>query len=152
MYFDWDDPWQPLRRLRRQVNRAFDDVVVGGRLLPGFVRRRVSFPHVNVVETSGELTVECELPGVKVEDLEVTLRGRQLNISGGRPEEEVPKANYHRRERGGGKFSRTIELAVDVDQEAMKATLKDGVLTVKLPKSPEAKPRQIPVKSKEQGE
>ena len=87
-----------------------------------------------------------EIPGVTQEDLEILVVGNELTIKGRRGTAEEEDASYHRRERGTGEFSRTVTLPVDIKAEAVDATLKDGVLTLSLPKADEARPRKITVK------
>ena len=149
MSMNCDEPWESLRKLREQMNRTFDDYVLTGRAMPEFIRRHISFPRINLLETATEITVECDLPGVKRDSVEVSLRGRELTIHGERPEEEISGHTYLRHERGAGKLSRVVQLPVDVKAEDLQAHLKDGVLVIKLPKPPQSKPRQIKVVSPE---
>ena len=147
MFTDWENPWESLRKFHHQMNRMFDERVFGGRFMPAFVRRRAPFPRVNLAETVDALTVTCELPGVTTDSLDVSLRGRELTIAGERLSPECPDRKYHRRERGFGPFSRTIELPGELNPDALTASLKHGVLTVRLAKPPETKAKQIEVKT-----
>jgi len=104
-----------------------------------------AFPAVNVWETEHELHAEAELPGVEPGNVEVSVEGNELSIKGQRTIREAEGATYHRRERGAGTFSRVLRLPVEVNAEAVKATLKDGVLSIVLPKAEAARPRKIPV-------
>ena len=129
--------------LRRQVDSLF-----GGFLDEPFFARRVSvFPALNVWEDGERLFAEAEIPGLKMDDIEVSVVGKQLTIKGVRPTETGDKATYHRRERGNGEFSRTVTLPVEIDAAKVEATLKGGVLTITLPKAETAKPRKITVRS-----
>lgn len=105
------------------------------------------FPLVNVTQTDGHFYVRAELPGVKPSDLDVSTLGNKLTISGKR---ELPHENervsYHRREREGGTFSRSIQLPGEIDRDKVDAHYEHGVLTVTLPRSEASKPRQITVK------
>jgi HSP20 family protein len=103
-------------------------------------------PALDVHEDKEEFTVRVELPGMKREDIEVSLQNGALVISGERKEEKVIKeAQVHRQERYFGKFSRALTLPTAVAGDKVKAAYKDGVLTVTLPKAEEAKPKQIAV-------
>ena len=131
-----------LGRLRREVDRLFSDFGMGRE--PFFSR---VYPAVNVAEDEDKYYVRTELPGVKPEDLDVTCVEGNLVIRGEReiaPEEA--RANYHRREREGGTFRRIVSLPGRVETTKVAAGLKNGVLTVTLPKGKEAKPRKIAVK------
>ena len=109
-----------------------------------FVNSR-TFPAMNVWESGEELYAEAELPGVKGENLEISVIGNELTLKGDRPEVQTEGQMYHRRERGEGSFTRVVRLPVEVDAERVEASLKDGVLLIKLPKAETAKPRKIQV-------
>jgi HSP20 family protein len=106
------------------------------------------FPLTNVTEGRDNYYVRAELPGVKAEDLDITITGDSLAIEG---ERKIPVENegakYHRREREAGQFSRMITLPGQVDNEKVEAKCADGILTVVLPKAESAKPRQISIKT-----
>lgn len=143
--WDWRDPFDELERMRRHMDRLFEGL--SGRLL-GEPAAGV-FPLVNVTESSGNYYVRAELPGVKPGDMDISVTGTSLSISGERkmpPEDE--KANYHRREREAGKFSRMINLPGQIDTSKVEAHFTDGVLTVELPKLEAVKPKQITIKTK----
>ena len=142
--WDWRDPFEELDRMRRQMDRLFEGL--SGRLLgePG----AGVFPLVNVTEGNDNYYVRAELPGVKGDDLDISVTGSSLSIAGERkipPEDE--NAKYHRRERDSGKFSRVVNLPAQVDTSKVEASCMDGVLTVLLPKSEAAKPKQISIKT-----
>ena len=104
------------------------------------------FPAVNLSEDRDGYFVRAELPGVKAEELEVEVVGRNLTIAGQRTIAiEGDKVCYHRREREGGKFSRVLGLPADIDAEKVTARLVNGILTVQVPKAATARPRQISV-------
>ena len=104
------------------------------------------FPAVNLSEDKDGYFVRAELPGVRAEDLDVQVMGRNLTISGQRTiAVEGEKACYHRREREGGRFSRVLGLPGDIDAEKVSARLVNGILTVQVPKAATSKPRQISV-------
>lgn len=105
------------------------------------------YPSLNVWEEGDVVYAEAEVPGVKAEDLDLSVVGRELTVKGNRAAPAPSDAAYHRRERGFGEFSRTVKLPVDVDGEKVEASLVDGVLKIALPKAASAKPRKINVKS-----
>ena len=103
-------------------------------------------PALDVHEDKDKFTVNLELPGLKREDINVHLEDGTLIISGERKSETVGEdTEIHRQERYYGKFSRALTLPVTVSIDQVKASFKDGILTVTLPKAEEAKPKQIDV-------
>jgi HSP20 family protein len=105
------------------------------------------FPLMNVTEDNDSYYVRAELPGMKADELDISVTGDTLSISGERklPVEDE-KAQYHRREREAGRFSRIVTLPAQVNTENVEASCIDGVFTVVMPKAEEAKPKQITVK------
>ncbi len=103
------------------------------------------FPALNVWQDGDNLLAEAELPGVKSEDLEISVVGSELTIHGRRPESNDEGTSFHRRERGAGEFTRVVRLPVEVDPDKVQASLQDGVLRLTLPKAEAAKPRKIQV-------
>lgn len=138
----------PFGELQREVNQLFDSLVI--RPL-GFGRRLLSsvFPPVNIHEKADALVVEIELPGVDEQSLELSVTQDSLTLKGERPpllrDEET---TMHIRERGYGSFSRAIMLPVAVDGDRAEATYSAGILMVRLPKAPEAMPRQVTIQSR----
>jgi HSP20 family protein len=115
----------------------------GSQLLEGW------FPAVDVYEDKDSLQVKAELPGLKKEDIEISLQDGYLTVSGERKEEKKQEgADVYRSERWVGRFQRSISLPCSVEAEKIKATYNEGVLTVTLPKAEEAKPKQIPISVK----
>jgi HSP20 family protein len=103
---------------------------------------------VNVTESSDNYYVRAELPGVKSSDIDISVTGSSLSISGERKIfSEDEKANYHRREREAGRFSRMVNLPGQIDTSKVEARCADGVLSVVLPKSEAAKPKQITIRT-----
>jgi len=130
-------------RLRQEVNRLFN--VFGSSTEP-FVSR--VYPALNLTDDGNNFYVRAELPGVDPESLEISVVEGQLLIRGERKiEPEEQKTGYHRRERESGFFRRTMTLPARVDPGKVSADMKSGVLTVILPRSEEAKPRKISVKT-----
>ena len=140
----WTSPFEELERMRRQM-----DWLTGG-LLRGLSREPAAgvFPLMNVTEDKNNYYVRAELPGFKADELDISVTGDTLSISGERklPVEDE-KAQYHRQEREAGKFSRIVSLPAQVDTDKVEAHCADGVLTVVLPKTEAAKPKQITVKT-----
>jgi len=119
--------------------------LLGERAFPPGIR--LQMPRVDVYEEKDDVVVKAELPGIAKNEIEVDLTGPALTIKGEKKkEEEVKRTNYYRSERSYGSFARTIELPAEVKGEAAKATFKDGVLEVRLPKTTDAKRRQFSVK------
>lgn len=138
--FDWDfDPWQDLRRIRREVND----------MLEGFQRRTgVDFPAVNIWRKDDNLVATAEVPGVDPKDLDVTVRGDMLTIRGSRKPFELKEGEaYHRQERGYGDFVRTVQLPHEVEPDKVSAAYRKGVLTLTLPRAEADKPKRIAVKT-----
>lgn len=135
--------------LRRQFDRVFEQVMepAGSSL---FGAR--TFPALNVWEDKDCLFVEAEVPGVAMNEIEINVVGGELSIKGSR---QLPvggngsaSVTYHRQERAMGEFSRFLTLPDMIDADKVEAVLKNGVLTIKLPKAEAAKPRRIQVQAK----
>ena len=103
-------------------------------------------PLADVEETDDAYTVEIDLPGVAREDVDIQLDDRRLTVSGD-IEEKERKGILHRRTRRVGRFHYSVTLPGDVDADDVSAQMHDGVLTVRVPKSAQAKPRRIPISS-----
>jgi len=105
-------------------------------------------PHLNVWESEGSLHAEAEVPGLRMEDLEILVVGNELVIKGARQPvgNEKDERVFHRRERGDGVFSRVVRLPVEIDAGKVSAVLKDGILSIDLPKAEVARPRRIEVR------
>jgi HSP20 family protein len=104
-------------------------------------------PPVDIQETDEALIFSAELPGLKKEDVQITLENNVLTISGERNlEKEVKSENFHRLERSYGQFSRSFTLPANVQTEKAEAKFADGVLTITLPKAEESKPRKLEIR------
>jgi len=142
--WDWRSPFDELERMRRELDRLSGDFTGSVFRLP----TAGVFPLVNVTEDHNHYYVRAELPGVNADELDISVTGETLTLSGERKlPEESDKSSYHRREREAGSFNRVISLPARLDVDKVKAHAEDGVLTVVLPKAESAKPRQIAVKS-----
>lgn len=137
------DPVGGLLTLQRELERVFDKPFGFD---PGPSGRGV-FPPVNVFADKDGYAVKVEIPGVAPENVEIQTEGRTLSISGKREVPPPTEGSFHRRERGTGQFSRSFQLPADVDTARAEASYKHGILTVRVPKKEEAKPRQITVKA-----
>ena len=134
--------WHEFDRLQREMNRMYEP------RLPQRVRRRFSFPAVNIWTNDDYAFVTAEVPGVDPKDMDIALVGATLTISGNRSMEELDEnTRYHRQERGFGDFSRSIQLPFNVNAGKVEASFKDGILSITLPKAEEDKPRKINVKT-----
>ena len=144
----WGDAWggtfAPLLRLRSDVDRMFEGFFDD---LPGTRPYGAAYPAMNTWEDGDSAHVEAELPGLGMEDVEVLVSGNEVTINGQRKIEVAEGAAWHRRERAQGKFSRTVTLPWDVDADRVEAKLRDGVLTVRLPKCESCKPRKVKVQT-----
>jgi HSP20 family protein len=136
-------PFRELEQLQRRMDRLFQDTY--GR--EGATWRAGVYPLVNLSEDKDYFYVRAELPGVQAADLEITLQDNNLILRGERkiPAEEK-QVNYHRRERESGFFRRIVALPAQVAGDKVAATCKDGILTIKMAKPEEVKPRKIEVK------
>ncbi|MBX9678860.1 MAG: Hsp20/alpha crystallin family protein [Gemmataceae bacterium] len=137
----WSGPlFNQLNRLHSEMNRLFER-------WPNEESRFETFPPVNLWEEADGFRLEAELPGLKLEDLDITVTGRnQLTIKGERKPEVTENGQAHRQERMFGSFVRTLTLPALVDENKVEARIEHGVLHVYLPKHEAAKPRKIQVK------
>lgn len=136
--------FEGLDLMRRYLDRLSDSYFGGrpfGRALTAGV-----FPAVNLTEDKDAYFVRAELPGLKAEDLNIEVIGRNLTVAGERKIAQEEGVRYHRREREAGSFSRIVALPGDIDVDKVQAGMVDGILTVTLPKAEAAKPKQISVK------
>ena len=131
--------WKDFSRLQRDM-----EFLLGGTRGP----IRVKYPALNAWVNDEGLMVTAEVPGVNPEDIEIAILDDTLTLSGSRKTDELPEgAEFKRRERSAGEFSRSIELPFRVDADAVEARFNNGVLHITLPRIPEEKPRKITVKS-----
>jgi HSP20 family protein len=141
----WEiSPFTELDRMRREMDRLTEN------LSRGIFREPMAgvFPLMNVSEDKNSYYVRAELPGIKAGELDISVTGDTLSLSGERKiEAEEGKAQYHRREREAGSFSRILSLPGQIDTGRVEASCTDGILTIVLPKAEEAKPKQIAVKA-----
>ena len=138
----WRNQWDEMDRLRRELN-----ALTGGSYGNSMTEPSAGvFPLINVTEDANNYYVRAELPGIKADELDISVTGDSFSISGERkiPEEQAD-SKYHRRERESGSFSRILNLPSQIDTSKVEAGTADGILKVTLPKSEAAKPKQISV-------
>lgn len=129
--------------MQTQMNRLFDDFFGTG-VQPSALMDRVWAPAVDVYETRDDLVVVAEVPGVREKDVHLSIVEDVLSLKGRRtPAAEAKDEHYHRIERWTGNFERHIQLPVPVQGDKVRASYRDGVLEVRLPKIEEIKPREI---------
>ena len=139
------DPFEDLSRLQRDVNRLFEDNTRTGRGSEP-ASTRTWAPPVDILEDQNEIVVKAELPGIKQDDIDIELTGETLTIRGERKLEEAQRQeNYVRVERAYGQFLRSFTIGVPVQNDAVRASYKDGLLEVHLPKSEATKPKKVKV-------
>lgn len=136
--------WQsPFRAMERFLD---DDFFAMDRFMRPFTEEEHWLPAIDVREEDDEFVVSADLPGLSKNEVEVTVEDNRLTISGERKwEDEEKKDRYHRIERAYGKFCRMLTLPTAVLADKVKATFKDGILNVSVPKAEAVKPRKIDV-------
>ncbi len=143
------DPFREMEALRREIDRAFSSLLsnwgegfFSTAFLPGRAAR--AYPLLNLSEDKDNVYVQALAPGLDPQSLNVTIQRNSLTITGEKPAPQgVKPETFHRNERAAGKFVRSIDLPVDVDSNRIQARYQDGLLAIILPKSEEAKPKQI---------
>lgn len=144
-------PFKELEDMRKDIERMFEE------FFEPFPRRRrrwwsregMVVPNIDVYDKKGEVVVKAELPGVEKDNIDITITKDTLTIKGEiKKDEEVKEEDYYAREISYGSFARTIALPMEVDSEKAKATFKNGILEIVLPKKEEAKPKEIKVEVK----
>jgi len=141
-------PQDPFLALHREVNRLFDDVWRDGFSNVGLFGGRTTWPTLDVMENDKEIRVEAELPGMTEKDVDVLLVENWLTLKGEKKAESKDDDDGVRlNERYYGAFERTIALDSEIDRDKVEASFKDGILTVVLPKTANAKQKskRIPV-------
>lgn len=129
--------------LRREMAELFDRF---GTYSPA-ASAHGAFPAVNLYETAEEYVLTAEVPGLSPQELEISLDGSTVTLRGERKIASEEGASVHRCERPAGAFRRAIDLPVPIDADKAEAVQRLGVLTLRLPKAPEHRPRQISVKA-----
>ena len=140
----WDQV-EGVNRIQSRINELFEDTFGRTRAQPS-ANAGAWYPPVDILESKDSYLVRAELPGMRKEDLKTEVNEGIMTLSGERKfEEPASGVEYHRVERVTGKFSRSFYLPQTVKHEGIKATYRDGILEVQVPKADEAKPRQIDI-------
>lgn len=137
------DPWHELRDMREAMDKFFN------RLPRLFEKGQMDawLPAVDVFEQDDNIVIKADLPGVKKENTTVLVADQEVTIQGKTSQEkEIKEKNYYRSERSYGSFSRTVSLPLPVERENAKATFKDGVLEVVIPKVKTVPPNHVEIK------
>ncbi|MCE9555803.1 MAG: Hsp20/alpha crystallin family protein [Planctomycetes bacterium] len=139
------ESFAPLLQLREEFDRVYKSLFRDGGGTPaGQSKASGIYPSLNIWEEADALKVEAELPGLKADDLDLTVLGSELTIQG-RITPTPEGQTVHRCERPAGDFRRVVRLPIDVEGEKIVATLNNGVLLITLPKAAGAKPQKIKV-------
>ena len=145
------DPFREIEALRRDIDHAFGD---GFRMMPrfrfGFLPGRAArqYPLVNLYDEGENILVEALMPGVEPDQMDVTVVGNLLTLSGQKPGlGNLSPERIHRNERAGGRFMRTISLAAEVERDQVSAEYKHGLLLLKMPRAESSKPRRVLVQA-----
>jgi HSP20 family protein len=140
------DPVGEMVSLRSAMDRLFEDSFVSPLTWRTIGSGSDVTPPIDVHETADDIVVTASLPGMRSDDVEITMTGQTLTLRGEfKADGEIKRDQYLYRERRYGSFSRTVQLPVRVQGDQAKATFADGVLTLSIPKSEEVKPRQIKI-------
>ncbi len=139
------EPIREMVRMSDAMDRLFDNIYGRGWRDNDFI----DAPSMDMYQTPNDIVVKASLPGMKADDIQISVVGDVLTLRGEtRVEEEVKDASYHIRERRSGSFARSIPLPASVQADKAKAEFENGVLTLTLPKAEEMKPKTITVKAK----
>ena len=140
------EPFEDLNRIQSRINDLFDETFGRPRAHPTASGATVWFPPVDILESRDSYLIRAEVPGMKKEDFNLELQDGVLTLSGERKfEEPANGVEYHRIERSTGKFFRSFSLPQTVKNDEIKASFRDGILEVHVPKADEAKPKQIAI-------
>ncbi|MCA1899362.1 MAG: Hsp20/alpha crystallin family protein [Chloroflexi bacterium] len=141
--------WEPAREmmtLRDAMDRLFDEAFTRPFRL---YDRDLSMPAVDMYQTDNEVVVKAAIPGVKADEVQISVTGDVLVIKGeSKEKEETKQKAYHIREQRWGMFERTLALPTEVVADKAKAEFENGILTITLPKAEEVKPKTIAIKTK----
>jgi len=141
---DIDRMFGAMDLFRSRMNRLFSDFDRSYGETHGF-RYADGLPRTNLYDNGDQLEIMAEIPGLSKDDINIKIQGNYLELSGSRKPQVPEEYQSHRVERGALTFTRSFTLPSDVDVEKAEASLKDGILTLALPKAEAAKPKQITV-------
>ncbi len=140
--------WEPVREmmtLREAMDRLFDDAFTR----PLSLRGVSTMPAIDMYQTEDDVVVKATLPGLKADDVDITVTGETLILRGEfKQENEQKESSYHIREQRYGSFERSILLPTDVKADKAKADFENGILTITMPIAEEVKPKSITIKAK----
>ncbi|MDO9566271.1 MAG: Hsp20/alpha crystallin family protein [Candidatus Desulfaltia sp.] len=140
------DPFRNVATLQDRINRMFDEAFLRSKDIDDEVSLASWKPTVDIYDTDDAIVLKVELPGVDKEKVSVDVKDNVLTLKGERSvDKEIKEKNYYRRERSFGSFHRSFTLPTTVNPEDIKATYKDGILTIEVPKPEEKKPKQITI-------
>lgn len=140
----------PLVRFRSAVDRLFENFGEGQPWW-GMSLEATAYPRMAAADLGDRFVLTMELPGVRMEDLDITCIDRSVTVRGERKDPGEPADAFERRERPVGKFLRSVELPSDLDATKTGATLDDGILQITIPKSERAAPRRIDIRKSTRG-
>lgn len=143
---DFNNNFALMDEFRRRMDRVFEEFDEE-RSLPLYEGGTTGWPRTSLLDTGSSLVLRAEVPGLSEKDVTLMINQDVLTLSGERRAEAPEGYSVHRRERPSAKFARSIALPAKVDLEKCQAVVKNGVLTVTLPKAPESQPRQISVRA-----
>ncbi len=139
------EPMREMVRMSDAMDRLFDNIYGRGWRDNDIL----DTPSMDMYQTENDIVVKASLPGMKADDIQISVVGDVLSLRGEtHAEEEIKEASYHIRERRSGSFARSIPLPAAVQADKARAEFEDGVLTLTLPKAEEMKPKTITVKAK----
>lgn len=138
------DPFRDLSVLQDRINRIFSEATRGP---AEAASARTWAPVVDILETDNDLIVRAELPGLKQQDIDIEVTDESLTVKGERKFDEAAKDQYIRIERPYGPFQRSFTIGVPIQHDKVKATYRDGILEVVIPKAEEVKPKKIPIEA-----
>jgi HSP20 family protein len=140
--------WRPFEfdRIREEMDRLWDSFLEGRPVRRSEDGREWS-PSVDISETKNDLVIKAELPGLDPKDIDISMNNGYLTIKGEKKHEKEEKGeNYHLIERSYGAFTRSVQLPREVQSDKITASFKNGILRITLPKSEEAKKKEIKIK------
>jgi len=133
--------WREMERMQQDMNSLASTIGNG-------IQTPAGFPAMNVWANENQAVVTAEVPGMSADDLDLSVMGETLTVSGERTPDHVEEGIvYHRRERGCGKFSRSIELPFRVDANHVEASFGEGILSISLPRAEADKPKRIKIET-----
>jgi len=146
------EPFEDMLTLRDAMSRFFDEGMLRQGPFgtwPFRSREGGDLPAIDMYEEEGDVMVKASLPGLKPEEVDITISGTILHIRGETKDEtEEKRGSYYYKERSYGAFERSLDLPVEVKADEAQATFENGVLTLKLPKAEQAKAKQIKIQAK----